>query len=232
MVFRYRWGVVAVLASIAAAAPPLFVWSQGAPPQVQASAPESVLSIPDFAGEEVSADARRLVGWVLQTNDHANTSFVVIDKKYARIHVFDGKAQLNASSPVLLGGMPGDESIPAIGSRPLAEVRPEERITPAGRFVAERGRNTRDEDVVWISYKDALSIHRVLTLNADEMRLERLATPTPDDNRISYGCINVPVAFYETHVRPAFATHRAAVYILPEVKSLEKVFGMASGNQG
>ena len=71
-------------------------------------------------------------------------------------------------------------------------------------------------------------MHRVLTTNADERRLERLATPTPDDNRISYGCINVPVEFYENFVRPAFATRRAAVYILPEVKSLEEAFGISS----
>lgn len=213
-----------MLAFTAAAAPPLYVWNRDALPQAQAA----VEIAPDFAGQEVSDDARRLVGWVLRSNDHARTNFIVIDKKHARIHVFDSMASMSASGPILLGGMPGDEAIPAIGSRPLAQVRPEERITPAGRFVAERGQNDRAEDVVWISYDDALSIHRVLTTNADERRLERLATPTPDDNRISYGCINVPVDFYEAHVRPAFATHRAAVYILPEVKTLESVFGLPS----
>ena len=68
-------------------------------------------------------------------------------------------------------------------------------------------------------------MHRVLTADPKERRLERLATPTSDDNRVSYGCINVPVAFYEAYVRPAFATRRAVVYILPEFKSLEQVFG-------
>ena len=55
--------------------------------------------------------------------------------------VFDGDARLIGSSPVLLGGTPGDDSVPGIGTRPIAQVLPQERTTPAGRFVAERGRN-------------------------------------------------------------------------------------------
>jgi hypothetical protein len=104
-------------------------------------------------------------------------------------------------------------------------VLPGERTTPAGRFVGERGHNARGEDVVWVDYDAAVSMHRVLTTNPAERRLERLATPTKDDNRVSYGCINVPVAFYETYLRPAFASQRAIVYVLPEFKSLDSVFG-------
>ena len=71
----------------------------------------------------------------------------------------------------------------------------------------------------------------MLTTDPAERRLQRLATPTHEDNRISWGCINVPVAFYEAHVRPAFASRRAAIYVLPEVLSLAEVFGHpAAGN--
>jgi hypothetical protein len=115
--------------------------------------------------------------------------------------------------------------MPGIGSRPIAEVLPGERTTPAGRFVAERGHNSRGEDVVWVDYDAAVSMHRVLTTNPAERRLQRLASPASDDKRISYGCINVPAAFYEAYIRPAFAAGRAIVYILPEFKSLEEVFG-------
>ena len=89
----------------------------------------------------------------------------------------------------------------------------------------ERGRNARGEDVVWIDYDAGVSMHRVLTTNPKERRLERLSTPTVEDNRISYGCINVPVAFYETQVRPVFASRRALVYVLPDVKPVRDVFG-------
>ncbi len=74
-------------------------------------------------------------------------------------------------------------------------------------------------------YDATFSIHRVVTSSARERRLLRLATPGVDGKRISYGCINVPVAFYERHVRPIFAAGRAPVYVLPELKPVQQVFG-------
>ena len=44
---------------------------------------------------------------------------------------------------------------------------PEERTTPAGRFVAERGQNLRGEDVVWIDYDAAVLMHRVITTSGN-----------------------------------------------------------------
>ncbi len=89
----------------------------------------------------------------------------------------------------------------------------------------ERGHDPRGEDVVWVDYAAGISMHRVLTTKPHEHRLERLESPTIEDNRISFGCINLPVAFYETLVKPAFESQRAIVYILPEVKALQDVFG-------
>ena len=180
----------------------------------------------NFGAVTPSADARRLADWVASSNNSNSTTFVVIDKRSAVLYLFDGQAQLLATSPVLLGSARGDDTVPGIGDRPISQVRPEERTTPAGRFVAERGRNARGEDVVWVDYDAAVSMHRVVTGNAAERRLERLATSTPADNRISYGCINLPVSFYESHIRPAFAHSTAIVYVLPEHATLEQIFGL------
>jgi hypothetical protein len=106
-------------------------------------------------------------------------------------------------SPVLVGAATGDVAPPDIGTRPLAKVKPHEKITPAGRFVTESGRNTKGEDVIWIDYDSAVSMHRVRNV-AREGRPKRLATPTVDDNRISFGCVNIPVPFYEKVLRPWF----------------------------
>lgn len=35
----------------------------------------------------------------------------------------------------------------------------------------------------------------------------------------------MPVAFYEAFIRPTFAARRAMVYVLPEVKPAQQVFG-------
>ena len=187
---------------------------------------ESIVRAADLPGQRSSADVRRIADWIAATNDASGSAFVVVDKRDARVYVFDADARLRASSPVLLGGARGDDTVPGIGARQISDVLPEERTTPAGRFVGERGHNARGEDVVWVDYDAAVSMHRVLTLNPEERRLERLATPTSEDNRISYGCINIPVDFYEAYIQPTFASHRAVVYVLPEIRSLAEVFGL------
>ncbi|MBX3658808.1 MAG: L,D-transpeptidase [Ramlibacter sp.] len=180
----------------------------------------------DFAGEAASPDARRLAQWIARTGDNRRMNFVILDKKGARLFVFGPDARLRGASPVLLGFAPGDDSVAGIGKRPIAEVQPHERTTPAGRFVAEPGRNATGEDVVWVDYGAAVSMHRVRATVASERRLERLATPTVEDNRISYGCINVPVAFFEQVVQPAFDKRYGVVYVLPEIKALGEVFAL------
>ena len=200
-----------------------------APPAIAATSSFSTPRFADFTSTQnmPSPDARFLANWVADSrnNDGGNAGFIIIDKKFARVYVFDASGRLRADSAVLLGGARGDDSVEGIGNRPIEQVRPEERTTPAGRFVAEPGRNMLGEDVVWIDYDAAVSMHRVRLTNPAERRLERLATPTADDNRISYGCINVPVTFYETYIRPAAAKRRAIIYVLPEVHSLQQVFG-------
>jgi hypothetical protein len=184
----------------------------------------AAVRLADFGDASPSPEARHVADWVADSRDNANAEFIIVDKRAARVYVFDADARLRGSSPVLLGAATGDDSVPGIGTRPIADVRPEERTTPAGRFVAERGRNLQGEDVVWVDYDAAVSMHRVRATKPAERRLERLATPTVDDNRISYGCINVPVAFYEAYVSPTVVTRRAIVYVLPELKPVQQVF--------
>jgi hypothetical protein len=173
-------------------------------------------------------DARRLADWIERTGDNGQRPFYVVDKRNARLHVFDANARLVATSPVLLGLARGDESVPGIGERKMSEIRPHERTTPAGRFIGERGRNHTGETIVWVDYDAAVSMHRVRANDKRERRLERLASATIADNRISYGCINVPAAFYDAHVWPVFAQRRTAmVYVLPETRALESVFPLA-----
>jgi hypothetical protein len=165
--------------------------------------------------------------WVATAGDNGQHDFFIVDKRRARVYVFDDAARLQAESPALLGAARGDDSVPGIGQRPIAQVRPHERTTPAGRFIAEPGINTLGEDVVWVDYNAAVSMHRVRTTQPAERRLARLASAGIADNRISYGCINLPVAFYETQIRPRVHGGRGAViYVLPEHKTLEQVFAL------
>jgi len=57
-----------------------------------------------------------------------------------------------------------------------------------------------------------------------DQRAQRLASPTPLDNRISFGCINVPIDFFDRTVLPAFKGTKGIVYVLPEIKPTRDFF--------
>ena len=164
-----------------------------------------------------SIEAARLVASVVGSGDTHGLPFLVIDKVEAKVFAFDAQGRLLGSSAALVGVAQGDVSPEDIGDRRLADIPPADRITPAGRFEAALGRNLAAKDILWIDYGAALSLHRVATGVASEQRLQRLATPSALDNRISYGCINVPAAFYDRVVLPLFKPANGLVYILPEM---------------
>ena len=177
-----------------------------------------------FGTETPSPDALLLANWVAGTHDNGPHAFILVDKKDARAYVFRPDGQLQDSAPVLLGAAHGDAIAPGSGDKPLSQMTPDEKITPTGRFVAKPGLNADDEDVIWVDYDNAISMHRVRPKVESEHRLERLASLTTDDNRISFGCINLPVSFYEDVARPAVDRYGAVIYVLPEQKSLQEVF--------
>ena len=181
----------------------------------------------DFGTATPSPDAREIADWVARSGDNLQASFAIIDKRGARLYVFTPDARLVGSSLVLLGSAPGDDTAPDLGNRPLSQVRSHERTTAAGRFVSEPGHDETGESVVWVDYDSALAMHRVKVVDPKERRMERIATDSVDDKRISNGCINVPVAFYDSVVQAALGRGRAIVYVLPEVKPLHDVFLVA-----
>lgn len=184
-----------------------------------------------FGSERVSSEARDVAEWVVQSGDnHADDDrrlpFVILDKTDARIYVFDAQGKLGAAAPALLGLGKGDTSFEGIGNRKLSTIRAADRTTPAGRFVGFMGHAfvanpKRAEDVLWVDYKGGVSIHRVVK---SASRLLRMATPTPLDNRISFGCINVPVKFFEDAVLPTFKGTKGIIYVLPETKTASEYF--------
>jgi hypothetical protein len=219
-----------------AAAPPLSSIGDSRAPSVRAHvapAPRPA-AMPQparagFGGEIASADVHRVADWVAASGDNRGLPFIIVDKVEARAFLFDARSRIRGAAPVLLGIGRGDDSIAGIGQRRLATMRPEERTTPAGRFEASLGHDL-DQDVLWVDYNSALSMHRVIIGKPEERRRQRLETATPLDNRISYGCINVPAAFYDKVIVPAFTATVGIVYILPESKSVAESFGIPAAS--
>jgi hypothetical protein len=190
-----------------------------------ASANAEQVSAPvTFAGLIAPDGVKKFAGWVLNSGDNRGLPFVIIDKSDAKVFVFDKSGAILGTAGILIGLARGDDSIPGIGTMPLAKITPDMRTTPAGRFVATIGHNVSKSDVLWVDYPTALSLHRVINTNPSERRLERIASQAPADRRISYGCINVPAKFFDNVVNPAFKDTNGIVYILPEVKEIRAVF--------
>jgi hypothetical protein len=129
---------------------------------------------------------------------------------------------------VLLGSAGGDrDAVQNIGTRSVASLLPQERTTPAGRFDTEPGHNDKGEAIVWFQYDAALAIHRLRPAPAHERRPQRLASPDPGERRISFGCIVVPVLFYERVIMPTLGSRRGVVYVLPEEGPIEPMLRAA-----
>ncbi len=171
-----------------------------------------------------SEPASRLIAWVAVEHDNGGLPYAVIDKQAASLLLFNAKGEFVGQAPVLLGVGIGDDSSPGVGAKDLADIGPAERTTPAGRFVTRFGRAFGRQRVLWVDYANSVALHAVITTHKSERRVERLLSPTPDDNRISFGCINVGTKFYTRTLSPLFQKKGGVVYILPDTKSLDDVF--------
>jgi hypothetical protein len=179
----------------------------------------------DFGNASAPADVVHVADWVSYTHNAKKKAFVLIDKKMARIYVFDPKGKLRSHAPVLLGKAIGDHTVPGIGSKPLSQIKEDEKTTPAGRFLVQPGLNTHGDDVLWIDYNSAVSMHRLRKVAEEEKRFERMATEDHEDNRISNGCVNVPHAFFNNVLKPTVMKYGAYVYVLPETRTPQQQFG-------
>ena len=178
-----------------------------------------------FGRERASPEASHIADWVVDSGDSQGMPFMIVDKVHARVLMFDAAGRLQGAASALLGLARGDDSVPGIGERKLSTILPEERTTPAGRFVSSLARDVHGQEVLWVDYETAIALHRVVKGTPGEARAQRLDSLTSDDNRVSYGCINVPVKFYDKLVSPAFTGTNGVVYILPETRSAREVFG-------
>jgi len=187
-----------------------------------ANAPPDEAAPPADASGEPSGVAARFAAWVTASDDNGTLPFMIVDKLAAEVSAFDASGQLLGRAPVLVGLARGDDSAPGIGEEKLSAISPDERTTPAGRFVATFGPSAHGP-VLWIDYDNSISMHPVITTNPKEHRLQRIKSSSPDEHRISFGCINVPAKFYHDVVQKAF--HGGVlVYILPDTKPLADFF--------
>ncbi len=198
--------------------------------------PAALMGPPVDPLQGAPAEVREVVSWIARSRDNARLPFLVLDKPNARVFAFNSFGQFQGDAPVLLGLGVGDVMLAPNAT--MSQMPPHTRITPAGRFVSKLAKDHKGKELLVLDYKTAFSLHPVVKGKPHERRADRLASGTAEDNRISFGCINAPVPFYETVISPAFTGTHGIVYILPETSRASVMFGfepvveaLASGPQ-
>jgi hypothetical protein len=215
--------VFLALAGLALAAPASAQAAEGA--EAPGSTPIQAVDVTSEAETRQSAAAARVADWIAATGDNGSLPYAIIDKAAAALFLFDAEGKAIGDAPVLIGVALGDDATPGIGSKNLAEIGPAERTTPAGRFLAKYGNAAGRQKVLWVDYATSVALHPIPPgASRKEKRRERMLSPTVDDNRITFGCINVPKAFYRKSLQSLFGKEGGYVYVLPDTKPLEEVF--------
>ncbi|WP_164273652.1 MULTISPECIES: hypothetical protein [unclassified Stenotrophomonas] len=174
-------------------------------------------------GQSVSDTVIELAGWVVASKDSQGYPFAIMDKAAAQILVFGGDGKLRGAAPALFGSAKGDHIAPGVAGLALREIPGRDRTTPAGRFIGGFGPSIDAGRVLWVDYESAVSIHPMPKGTSKEKRAERLASATPDDNRVTHGCINVSPVFYDEVVKSTFEKG-GVFYVLPDKASIAETF--------
>lgn len=196
------------------------------------SAAKSVTAVDELPeGQTVSDTVIELAGWVVASKDSQGYPFAVMDKAAAQVLVFDGEGKLRGAAPALFGSAKGDHTAPGVAGLALREIPGRDRTTPAGRFIGGYGPSIDAGRVLWVDYDSGVALHPIATGVPAEKRSERLASASPDDNRVTHGCINISPTFYEQIVRTTF--ERGGVfYVLPDKASIAETFPEFAESRG
>ena len=100
-----------------------------------------------------------------------------------------------------------------------------QRTTPAGRYFAKYGFAHRNEQVLWIDYANAGSLHPVITSNA-RTSAPAAAVSIAGRQPVTGMHQRAEVLLRRRHT-PLIQTQGGVAYILPEGRPLEQVFAAA-----
>ena len=156
--------------------------------------------------------------------ENIHDNYIVIDKPSAEMYVFNSSNELITSLPVLLGKDKGEEPNRADTSSPIAS----HATTPAGKYqlgkigITDIGRPdsiTYQGRIISLLGSDNLALHRTYPGEYVE-RTKALNTSTVEDNRKSWGCINISPENFDKYIKPYFNKGNQNLFITPDNPSL------------
>lgn len=126
---------------------------------------------------------------------YAATPTVTADKKAGTITVYYPDTQTQLTQPALFGKVISNE----LNKKNYDLPGKFDGITPAGTFPLTKiySWQLNEDMLVYIRGKSSVgAIHPLWMKNPRQQRVERLRSPSPDDNRVTGGCINVDRDFF------------------------------------
>lgn len=122
---------------------------------------------------------------------------ITADKVKGTITVYWPDTNKSITQPALFGRVKSNE----LHMDNYDNPRVFDNITPAGSFPITKMISWRLNEpmLVFIQGRSSVAaIHPLWMGNPDQKRIQRLKSPTPTDNRITGGCINVDATFFYT----------------------------------
>jgi hypothetical protein len=126
---------------------------------------------------------------------------LVADKKGGTLYVYNNETGQVIKNPALFGTNKGD----VVDMNIYNSTKPSARKTPAGEYDLMQQFSLRLNEPILSFIRGTHkigAIHPLWMKNPNQQRPQRLKSETPDDNRITNGCINVdPDFFYKVLVK-------------------------------
>ena len=172
--------------------------------------------VPAPAKAKMSTLAQGVYEAMAPVAEKTGKGFIIADKPNAMMHMFNADGSHFLSDPTLYGKEKGD----VLGA--VSSLEGGQKITPAGKFTlkARDSHYAGGKDLVLVESLDAtgyIAIHAADVSTPSERRLERLASETTEDNRISYGCINTAHATFINKIAPHVAEFDGGlIFVLPD----------------
>jgi len=173
----------------------------------------SVEAVDMLVYKQLSPNARKI--YLYSFTNMLDSSYVIVDKPRATMYLIGKDRKLITSMPVLLGQMKGEMENLADSDSNIAY----QATTPTGKYtMGQKGTGrlgqyfssiVSSDSVLYkgkiftIHGSDNLAIH--ITYPGElEKRTRALETPTVDDNRLSWGCINLSEENYDKYAKNNF----------------------------
>lgn len=176
--------------------------------------------VPAEAKAKMSTLAQSVYESMAPTAKASGKGFIIADKPNGMLHVFFADGSLLIQDAALYGKDIGD-----IESK-LSSLQGGAKITPAGKFTlvatpdAEYAGGMRLDLKETSSAGGVTAIHAAYLGDAKEKRLERLASTSAFDKRISYGCVNTTHATFLKSILPNIEKlNGGMIFVLPDAQA-------------